>query len=108
MAQEALSKSGVARFSRQPHDVTSTCCHLPSRVLSADRRMLTPGPSARRPSTPPPGGGRGGEAFSRVWIVEGGLAGWRAAGLPVERLDGELPAASDATGPVAFGEGRAS
>ena len=49
-----------------------------------------------------------GQGFPRVSIVEGGLAGWRAAGLPVERLDGELPAASDATGPVAFGEGRAS
>ena len=49
-----------------------------------------------------------GQGFPRVSIVEGGLAGWREAGLPVERLDGELPVASDATGPVALGEGRAS
>ena len=49
-----------------------------------------------------------GQGFPRVSIVEGGLAGWRKAGLPVEPLDGELPVASDATGPVALGEGRAS
>lgn len=46
------------------------------------------------------------QGFSRVSILEGGLKGWQGAGLGVEQLEGDLPAAIDDLGPVALGDDR--
>jgi class 3 adenylate cyclase len=46
------------------------------------------------------------QGFSRVSILEGGLKGWQGAGLGVERLEGDLPAAIDDPDPVALGDDR--
>ncbi|HEV8672751.1 MAG TPA: adenylate/guanylate cyclase domain-containing protein [Methylomirabilota bacterium] len=45
-----------------------------------------------------------GQGFSRVSVLEGGLAGWRDAGLPMDRLEGELPAATDEPSPLGLDE----
>jgi class 3 adenylate cyclase len=41
------------------------------------------------------------QGFERVAVLVGGLAGWRDAGLPTERLEGAPPAARERSGPVA-------
>lgn len=45
-----------------------------------------------------------GQGFQRVSILEGGLAGWRGAGLPTERLEGELPVSVGDSSPLAADE----
>jgi class 3 adenylate cyclase len=47
-----------------------------------------------------------GQGFERVSVLDGGLAGWRAAGLAVERLEGEAPAARADLSPVVLGDDR--
>jgi len=44
--------------------------------------------------------------FSRVSVLEGGLAGWRQAGLPLERVEGGLPAEAGDPSPDAVAEDR--
>lgn len=42
-----------------------------------------------------------GQGFRRVSVLEGGLAGWRDAGLPVEGLEGEASGTAEGQGPAA-------
>jgi class 3 adenylate cyclase len=44
--------------------------------------------------------------FSRVSVLEGGLAGWRDAGLPLELLEGGLPADAGDGGPDVVADDR--